>query len=386
MDKVHEIFIILILVGMLGCFYIYLGYFFVLKIICVITGRKERRLEAGGTYISSVTVLLTVYRENWQLKERLINILQSDGLDAKLEVVVVSDGPDSVARDIVANFKDNRLVYVETPIHAGKSSAQNHALHMITSEVVVFTDADTRFNRTCMRELLRPFVDPRIGAVTGRLVLQTSEMGISEGHKAYWNIESDIRAMESRCGLLAVATGACLAVRRELIPELPGYVGEDCIVPLDVIIQGKQVIYAEQAIAVDSMLPAMRAEFHTRVRMTLRNWQGTLKYRNLLNPISYPRYAWALWSHKILRWCSPVFIIVWIVGATVGVIENTWWGYLGVSPLVLMCIGSLVGYTVRNKSLKVRFVRGILGFVVANTAFAVALILLLRARKVTAYK
>ncbi len=382
----HEIFVVLILVGVLGCFYIYLGYFFLLRIICAITRRKERSHEAGGTSIPTATVLLTVYRENRQLKERLINILQSDGVDAKLEVVVVSDGPDSIAQAIVADFGDNRLVHVEAPVRSGKSSAQNHALHMITSEVVVFTDADTRFDRPCIMELISPFADCQVGAVTGKLVLRTSEMGVSEGHKAYWNIESDIRAMESRCGLLAVATGACLAVRRELIPELPGYVGEDCILPLEVVSQGKQVIYAEQAIAVDNMSSAMRAEFRTRVRMTLRNWQGTLKYKNLLNPISYPGYAWALCSHKILRWCSPVFILFWSVGAIAGIIENTWWGYLGGGPLVLICIGALVGYAVRNKSWKIRFVRGILGFVVANTAFATAFILLLRARKITVYK
>jgi hypothetical protein len=38
--------------------------------------------------------------------------------------------------------------------------------------------------------------------------------------------------------------------------------------------------------------------------------------RTLLNPFRYPRIAWQLWSHKILRWTVPFFLLT-LLGSSV---------------------------------------------------------------------
>ena len=51
------------------------------------------------------------------------------------------------------------------------------------------------------------------------------------------------------------------------------------------------------------------SEFSARIRMTQRNMTGTLMYPGLLNPVGRPLVAWSLFSHKILRWLTPYFVI-----------------------------------------------------------------------------
>ena len=47
--------------------------------------------------------------------------------------------------------------------------------------------------------------------------------------------ELAIREAESLLGILAVMSGPVMAVRRELIPDMDDSVGDDCLIPLEVV-------------------------------------------------------------------------------------------------------------------------------------------------------
>ncbi|HWN82254.1 MAG TPA: hypothetical protein VNM87_09180, partial [Candidatus Udaeobacter sp.] len=52
-------------------------------------------------------------------------------------------------------------------------------------------------------------------------------------------------------------------------------------------------------------------EFRRKVRTVMRGMAVLFHMRTLLNPFRYPRVAWQLWSHKILRWTVPFFLLTW---------------------------------------------------------------------------
>jgi hypothetical protein len=85
-------------------------------------------------------------------------------------------------------------------------------------------------------------------------------------------------------------------------------IGEDCIVPLDIVTQGFRVVHEPLAISRFDSEEDSSITLRRRIRMTLRNWQGTWTRSHLLNPLRHPGYAFALWSHKLLRWLSPLFL------------------------------------------------------------------------------
>ena len=82
------------------------------------------------------------------------------------EVLVVINGPRN--RDLEAVCAEFPLVEWEwTPV-AGKRNALRVGDREGTGEVVVLVDSDTLWTDGTLEELLKPFIDPRVGGVTTR--------------------------------------------------------------------------------------------------------------------------------------------------------------------------------------------------------------------------
>ena len=98
---------------------------------------------------------------------------------------------------------------------SGQTSTQAALFAAARGEVVVLTDAETRFAPGCLAALAEALRDPRVGCVTGRLEWRDeAATATSTQEGLYWRYERRVRELESRAGLLTAVTGALLAVRR----------------------------------------------------------------------------------------------------------------------------------------------------------------------------
>lgn len=283
--------------------YTWAGYPLLLKAL-----RKRPRRSSSADGLPTITVLLTVRNGEGRVAPRLQDILSQDYPVGRMRVFVASDGSNDRTIDEATSTGDPRVVAKQFPC-LGKSATQNAAFLELSDDIVVFTDVDTRFAPGFLNEIVRPFSDPEVGCVSGSLMLQEKRQAIAEGQSLYWRFEMWLRAQESRVGLLSTATGACMACRRVLLrPLMPGC-GEDCTVPLDIVERGYIVVHAEKARAYDEMPDTLSGELNARARMTCRNLRGTISHACLLNPFRRPGHALALWSHKMLRWMTPLFFI-----------------------------------------------------------------------------
>ena len=86
----------------------------------------------------AVTVLLPTYNRRDYLPRAIKSIVDQTFPDWKL--LVLNDGGEDVS-DIVAGFKDPRIVYVNLP-HKGKAGVLNAALKMVESKYVSYMDDD----------------------------------------------------------------------------------------------------------------------------------------------------------------------------------------------------------------------------------------------------
>jgi len=256
----------------------------------------------------TMTVLLTVHNEETIIRRRIENILQCDYPAGCLSVLIASDGSTDSTNDIVRSFFDRGVRLFESP-GLGKTGTQNAAIRSIESDLIAFTDADILFDADWCKQIARRFQNPQVGAVDGRALYEapTSDaLQASQGF--YWTYELKLRLLESQLGILAVVAGACFAIRRNLFVTMDPAIGEDCIVPLDIVTQGFRVVHEPLAISRFDSEEDSSITLRRRIRMTLRNWQGTWTRSHLLNPLRHPGYAFALWSHKLLRWLSPLFL------------------------------------------------------------------------------
>lgn len=300
--------------SVLMLFWIYDGYGRCLRMLCLLHHRSVviDVDSVADSALPSVTVLLTVHNEQAVVRSRIENVLACDYPADRLTLLVASDGSTDETAAIVRELaqRDARVQLLESP-GLGKTGTQNLAITRINSEVIVFTDADAEFRTDWLRRTAAYFLDPTVGAVDGRLTRQVAASGsIQASEGRYWVYEMLLRRLESQLGILAVVSGAAFALRRSAFVPMDPAIGEDCVVPLDVVSQGLRVEHVPDAVAFEKLPEDLTVTLRRRVRMTLRNWQGTWSRPALLNPFRHPGYAFALWSHKLLRWLSPVFVIV----------------------------------------------------------------------------
>jgi len=371
---------ILFFLGIVLIYYVYDGYGRVLTLLSRFAARTD------SDYVSSsitVSVILPVYNERDNIRGKLDNLLRQKCSSA-LEIIVVSDGSDDGTDDVVREYFDNGVRLVNTTGRIGKSLAQNIAVAEASGEVLVLTDTAVHMNEGCIEALVSPLSDPRVGCTTANLLFHNeieSDTGDAVGF--YWNYELKIRRLESQLGLLATASGPAMAVRRSLWKDLKAEYGDDCVLPLDVVLQGKRVIHVNGAVARDVHFADFRREFRARSRMTIRNWIGTFSRSQLLNPLKFPGFAFALWSHKVLRWLSPVYILLAAVGLVlIGLGSGIWWPAEVFGLLVLLGgLGiALMAYGVRLPGLSLWA-----NFLLANAGFAQGLFQVAFGKKIRVY-
>ncbi len=348
--------------------------------------QKSREVHRAAA-LPSFTILIAAYNEECHIQDKLENCLALDYPADKIEVIVVSDGCTDNTDRIVEHLAgdDSRIRLLRTGGRAGKSKAQNLGVKEARGELLFMTDAGSRLDRNTLRLLAADLADPKAGLVSATLELVDSEDAISKGQGLYWRYELFIRQAESDLGVLATGSGVALAMKKSLFRPLDPMYGEDCILPLDVRLAGYRVLHNSRARAYDAMPHSAEGELRARIRMTARNWTGTLSRKEILNPLRYPGTALGLISHKLLRWLTPLFLMILffatVYGATIG--NREYQALFGAQ--VLFYVLAYVGWL----RFRTRGSGGLLGFpfsfCLANIGFLGGLLMVLRSEQIIAY-
>jgi len=282
--------------------YIYVGYPACVFLLSAISGHRPNSSPLEPT----VTVVISAYNEEAEIEMTVINKLNQDYPPDRLKVVVVSDGSTDRTEMIVQRLQrdhPHRLMLLRQEPRQGKTQALNLAFQHLSSEVVVFADANSIYASDATRALVNNFSDPSVGYVTGHMIYgNPGSTGIGVGSSSYMSYENALRTWESNIGSIVGVDGGIDAIRRQCyLPMRPDQL-PDFILPLSVVEQGKRVVYEPRAMVFEKALADPFQEFRMRVRVSLRAMWGLYDKRHLLNPFRFPLFAWQLMSHKVLRY------------------------------------------------------------------------------------
>ena len=362
-------------VAFLLTWFVYDGYLRLL--VLAVRYRRPVDWRSDGPAVESVTIFITAHNEAETIEARVRNALEACRGAPEAEVLVVSDGSTDETERIVRSIDDSRVRFHQTSGNVGKTAAQNEGMELVRGEVVVFTDADSSFAEGFLDVVTEGFRDPRVGLVDCQVRFDQGDGSIGENQSRYWRFEQSVRRQESDLGILAVASGAGLSIRRSLIRPMREDVGEDCLLPLQVVEQGFLVRHMSNALVVDRMPASTQGELRARSRMTARNIRGTLSHPRLLNPLGRPGVAMGLWSHKLLRWLSPVWLGLLIGSvASIAGIAADW----TVSMIIVLAIMGFGWASIRalGSSLSIPGLGALGAFSLANLGFAVGIVKAMR--------
>jgi cellulose synthase/poly-beta-1,6-N-acetylglucosamine synthase-like glycosyltransferase len=366
--------------------WVYAGY----PAVVALAARLRPVRLATATDAQSITVAIAVHDEAGAIAGRIADALAQDGPASPIaEVLVGSDGSTDETDAAVAAIAsaDPRVRLLALP-RAGQTPTQHALFTAARGHIVVLTDAETRFAPDALARLCAPFADPRVGAATGRLEWRDEgATATSRNEGLYWRYERRVRGLESRAGWLTAVTGAFLAVRRSAYRPVPATASMDHLLPLYVLEQGGLVVYVPEAVATDRPISGLREQFRSRSRTATRGIRANLSMAGRLAPWRQPSAALAIWSHKLLRWATPLLLAV-AVAASAGLALGGWMPGWIMPALAVVGLGAAaVGHGLvragRTPPLVIAFARA---FTVVNLAFAVAWLNVLRRRRIEAWR
>jgi cellulose synthase/poly-beta-1,6-N-acetylglucosamine synthase-like glycosyltransferase len=161
-----------------------------------------------------------------------------------------------------------------------------------------------------IRKLVRHFVDPAVGAVTGdvRLVDAADTHAYSEG--LYYRYERWLQSLESHLYSIIGVDGAMYALRRECFhPPSNTIILDDFVISMTVARLGYRVLYDPEAVAIEQGTLSDKEEYRRKIRIVAGGIQA-LKLGEGLPGWQQPFLLFGYISHKLLRWLLPCFMIL----------------------------------------------------------------------------
>ena len=265
--------------------------------------------EDGRAAVPRVTLLVAAHNEERVIERKIRNSLDLDYPRDRLEIAIASDGSSDATPEIVAKYAGKGVRLLDFNPRRGKSALLNSAIGETCGEILVLSDANTDYRRDAVRKLVRWFADPKINAVCGRLVLRDSKGG-KNVDGLYWRYETFLKKCEGKLGALLGANGAIYAIRRDAYVPIPNNtIIDDLVLPLlSKLRHNGRIAYDPDAVGIEETPPTIGNEFRRRVRIGTGAYQSVPLLWRLLSP----RYGWtafSFFSHKVLRWMVPFFLL-----------------------------------------------------------------------------
>ncbi|MEI8352678.1 MAG: glycosyltransferase family 2 protein, partial [bacterium] len=342
-----------------------------------------------------VTFIFSAHNEEPVIGARLSNLLFLDYPRDRIRIYVGVDGSSDKTEEIARHWQaqDNRVqVFVQNPCRgkttmlkrlarevgeqtpdfgiqnpasfakataAMESRIQNEGEGIsLKSKVpprslLVFTDANTMYERDALLRLVAPFADPQVGGVCGKLVFEKKEPDSSPAAAAgtdepvYWDMETRMKEAESRLDSCLGANGAIYAIRAGLFPfSMPdNTIIDDFVIGMKVREQGYRMVFEPAALAHEDLPETMADEWRRRIRIGSGGYQALSQCRSCLSP-RYGLFAWFFWSHKVLRWFTPHLLLVALAAGAgwLAVRMAQWEGWrinLTAVGVMLVCVACL---------------------------------------------
>lgn len=299
-------------------FYSYIGYgivvFGLLKIKKYLNPEKTELEREDSDFEPEVTLLVAAYNERDCIEEKVENSFELNYPKDKLKIVFITDGSTDGTPDELRKF--DRVTVLHEDKRAGKIGAINRAMNFVDTPIVVFSDANTMFNKAAIRELVKHYRHPNVGAVSGEKRIKQMDMDSASGagEGLYWKYESFLKNLDSDLYSIVGAAGEMFSIRSELFEEVEGdTILDDFIISLRIAEKGFRVVYEPKAYALETPSSSIKEEMKRKVRISAGGFQSIARLKPLLNPLKYGMLSFQYISHRVLRWAVNPFLLIALI-------------------------------------------------------------------------
>lgn len=264
-----------------------------------------------------ITIMIPAYNAQVTLRPVLEALVASDYPAHRRQLLVVSDGSTDGTDALVGEYASRGVELLRIEGRVGKTELENRAFDSLRGEIIVNTDASVTIAPDAVRKLVTALQDPTVGVASGRDI-SVASVGAT-GHAseaAYVGYEMWVRDLETAVGSIVGSSGCLYAIRTELHRRtLPGRFSRDFSSALWAHLNGMRAVSVREAICFVPRSANQGIEYQRKIRTMSRGIQTLFYHGRLLNPLRHGLFAWALWSHKLVRWLVPWALIAAAVAA-----------------------------------------------------------------------
>lgn len=361
--------------------YVYLGF----PVLVAFFAKFHKSKVKKEAIEPKVSLIIAAWNEERSIAKRLENALALDYPQDKLQIIVASDGSDDQTVNIVKRYHEQNVVILDL-LRRGKIFALNDAVAEATGEIIVFSDANSMYDKKAIRMLVQNFADKGVGGVCGNQIYLKKQKNFdstSQGENLYWNFDKWLKQKESETGSIVSADGAIYAIRKHLyLPPASAAVTDDFAISTGVIEQGYRLVFESEALAFEEPMAAATKEFSRKVRIMNRGLRGVILRKKLLNPFRYGFYSLELFSHKVLRRLVPFFLLItFFANLPLGLAESPYL-YSALAQVSFYILAGF-GYVFRSHRVgKIKFFYIPFFYCLANAAAMTAVIRLLSGKRI----
>jgi cellulose synthase/poly-beta-1,6-N-acetylglucosamine synthase-like glycosyltransferase len=216
-----------------------------------------------------ISIIIPAHNEEEKIRDTIESILRAN-YPKKREIVVINDGSDDRTEEILKKISKSReeVRVFNTEEHLGKANAINHGIKKSKHNIIVVLDADSELDKNALIEIVKPFRDEKIGAVSGGVI-----RAIDSKNPLVWfqdfeyTLSSTWRYICNNVNGTYILPGFA-AFRKEALEEVNGFSNDTLTEDFDIGLKLKKKGYKLE------MSP--RAKIYTQVPQT---FQGLMKQR-----------------------------------------------------------------------------------------------------------
>lgn len=299
-------------------FYSYVGYglllYTVVRLKKWMQSNKARKTLLFKP-LPEVTLIIPAYNERSCIAQKLRNSLQLNYPPHKLQLMFVTEGSTDGTTEFLSEY--SQIQVIAGTVRKGKIEAINQAMKLVTTPIVVFTDANTLLNRDAILTLVQHYNDPNVGAVSGEKRIATTQLAeaAGAGEGLYWKYESLLKKLDAELNTIVGAAGELFSIRTALYePVEKDTLLDDFIISMRIAEKGYKVVYEPEAYAIETPSFSIAEEMKRKVRICTGGFQSIVRLKHLLNPFKYGLLSFQYLSHRVFRWtvaplCIPLLFI-----------------------------------------------------------------------------
>lgn len=294
-------------------FYTFLGYGIVLFIIIRIKRLFKKPLAFYQTSSHpTVTLLIAAYNEQDLIEEKIQNCLAIDYPQDLFQILFITDGSSDQTPEIIQQNSLVELLHQNS--RSGKMAAIKRAIPFIKGEITVFTDANTFLNTEAIKELIKHYQDPKVGAVAGekRIMVDSQADASAAGEGFYWKYESTLKKWDYELYSNVGAAGELFSIRTELYqPVESDTIIDDHMIAMRIAEKGYIIAYEPAAYAMETASENSSEELKRKIRIAAGGIQSILRLEKAINPFNNPILTFQYISHRVLRWAvTPALMVL----------------------------------------------------------------------------